>query len=317
MKLIKSSFAFVVMSTAICAAAASLESSPKVHSVGGAPNVRIDRFSDQAAHLFRRSGNPMLPGPDAPINFDQAPFITHGFAPNGDYVSYYNFDVQSTQPAPIFVLFREGASMPVEGQLNIVDVIPGEKAYNDFWNVVKVTVPANYVANQVASLADLMAAGYLTQVTNILVNCPIVPVGSTATVRYQSAMDTGLHKGWYRGKVVSYFNFSEKALAVTASRKVPLSPIYVTFNKNPNAMDAGSGPASGFVTDMMTGRTHNVVETTPEDASYSPLWYVEIYDNQSFAMVRDLATAEAAPLVVDGAATVNCPVVKRSQATRQ
>ncbi len=31
--------------------------------------------------------------------------------------AYYNFDVQSTVPAPIYVLFRDGESMPVQGQI--------------------------------------------------------------------------------------------------------------------------------------------------------------------------------------------------------
>jgi hypothetical protein len=36
-----------------------------------------------------------------------------------------HFDVQSTTPAPIYVLHRKGEMSPVAGQLNIVDMIPG------------------------------------------------------------------------------------------------------------------------------------------------------------------------------------------------
>src|SRR6478672_7640208 len=40
-------------------------------------------------------------------------------------VRYYNFDVQSTAPAPVYVLYREGEDKPVEGQLDIIDTLPG------------------------------------------------------------------------------------------------------------------------------------------------------------------------------------------------
>lgn len=56
---------------------------------------------------------------------------------------YYNFDVQPTAPAPIFVLFRQGETTPVANQLDIVDIIPGQAGYNDFWQVMKaLVVPA-------------------------------------------------------------------------------------------------------------------------------------------------------------------------------
>ena len=65
--------------------------------------------------------------------------------------------------------------------------------------------------------------------TRVLVNCPIVPAGSTAAHRLKGS-DTGLHMGWYRNKVVFYFNFSEAPLMVAGTGEVPVSPIYVTFN---------------------------------------------------------------------------------------
>jgi len=57
-----------------------------------------------------------------------------------------------------------------------------------------------------------------------------------------------------------------------------------------------------------TVQTHNVVETIPGDALYSPLWDVVPYDNASFAQVLDLASAQAVPNFGD-AAVVNCPIV--------
>ena len=223
----------------------------EIQTSAGPVAASIDRFSDQSGHLFRRSAMPGLPKANEAINLDQGPFITKGLGPDGSPVSYYNLDVMPTTPAPIYVLFAEGAAAPLDGQFNIVNVIPGESGYSDFWNVVKVTVPATYKANQITSLDGLMAAGFKMENTTILVNCPVVPEGSTATLRYQGSADTGLHQGWYKGMRVSYFHFAERDLALTSRGEVPLSPIFVTFNKNPDMKDATSGPASGF-----RGRQH-------------------------------------------------------------
>jgi hypothetical protein len=168
------------------------------------------------------------------------------------------------------------------------------------------------VANTITSESDVMNSGYPITETDILVNCPIVPDGSTAILRYLPSEDPGLTRGWYDTTVVFYFNFSEKELMVDGSGMVPLSPIYVCFNINPG--DPGGGPPSGFKSDS-TGRTHNVVETLPEDMTYSPLWFVNIYDNADFDLVHDLASAQMANILVMGAANVNCPVVENESSS--
>jgi Secretion system C-terminal sorting domain len=271
-----------------------------------AKKVSIDRFSLQSGHLFVRDGSNGLPGPNEPINFDHEPFISKGFGPHSEYVSYYNFDVQPTEPAPIYVLFRSGEDMPVEGQLNIVNVVPGDTGYNDFWEVNKVTVPQNYVANTITSYQQIIDSNYTVEETKTLVNCPIVPDSSTAALRL-GRESSGLTRGWYKNEVVYYFNFFEKALMTDQKDMVPLSPIYVSFNINPDQQ--GGGPPSGFKTEQVTGRTHNTVAALPKDESYSPLWMVNIYDNADFDKVHDLMSAKAANILVTGAANVNCPIV--------
>ncbi|WP_257297924.1 hypothetical protein [Haloarchaeobius sp. FL176] len=270
-----------------------------------APVAAVDRFSESAGTLHVRSDGNDLPGPDEPIDFDQAPFITRGLAPDGEPVEYYNFDVQATAPAPIYVLFHEGEDTPVEGQPNVVGVVPGDDGYNDFWQVHRVTVPEDYTANTITSAAGLMDSGYDVEATDMLVNCPIVPEGSTATKRAGDG-DTGLVQGWYDGQVVHYFTFGEASLTVTDG-SVPLSPIFVAFNTNPG-MDGG-GPASGFMTEMGSSQTHNVVATLPGDDGYSPLWQVAVYDNADFESVSDLESASDANILNNNAATVNCPIV--------
>jgi hypothetical protein len=275
-----------------------------------APRVSVDRFSDAAATLFKRSENSSLPGPNMPINFDQVPFITKGLSPTGGTVQYYNFDVMAEESAPIYVLFKDGESTPVPDQINIVGVIPGEAGYNDFWNVKKVTVPSYYRANTVTSVDELMAMGYTIENTDIIVNCPIVPEGSTASLRYNSG-DTGLTMGWYEDQVVFYFNFAEAAITGTPNLPgnplVPLADILVCFNINPGM--TGGGPPSGFKTETGTDQTHNVVSTIPTDTGYSPFWDVDVYDNADFDSVMDWTTATQATLLASGVAKVNCPIV--------
>lgn len=281
----------------------------QVNNPDNAKEVSIDRFSDAAAMLFRRSGNSALPAANAPINFDQGePFVTVGFGPGGEMAEYYNFDVQPTAPAPIWVLFKEGETTPVAGQLNIINVIPGDGGYNDFWRVYKVTVPTNYVANTASSLVDIQSRGFAIEKTDMLVNCPVVPKGSTADKRMGNG-DNGLVRGWYKNEVVYYFTFEEKALQTNSSGMVPVSPIYVTFNKNPDPNDPTSGPPSGFVSESGSAQTHNVLATLPSSGGYSPLWMVNVYDNSDFSGVMDLGTATSANILAMGVANVNCPVV--------
>lgn len=279
-----------------------------VHNPDQAEVVMVDRFSDEAGVLFQRSGNNQLPAANAPINFDMAPFITKGLGPGGELVEYYNFDVQPLNPIPIYVLFRQGEDMPLEGQLNIINAVPGDAGYSDFWHVMKVTVPADYKANSATSFDDISARGFDVEATTLIVNCPVVPEGSSASKRMGGA-PSGLVRGWYKDKVVFYFDFSEKMLERTSNGQVPVSPIYVTFNKNPDMNDPSSGPASGFVTESGTDQTHNVIATLPSHSTYSPLWMVNIYDNMDFANVSDLNSALMANILVNGAANVNCPVV--------
>jgi len=271
-----------------------------------APVAEIDRFSEDAGTLMVRSDGNDLPGPNEPIDFDQGPFITTGLGPGGATVRYYNFDVQPTAPAPIYAFFREGEATPVDGQLNVVGSIPGDDGYNDFWHVQQVTVPADYEANTVTNAAALMEAGYDVEPTGTIKNCPIVPDGSTATMRGGDAA-TDLVRGWYDDQVVSYFLFEEAPVSTTSDGMVPTSPIYVSFNVNPG--QEGGGPPSGFMSEDGSDQTHNVVATLPGEDSYSPLWSVNVYDNADFGSVSDLSSAIDADRLAAGTALVNCPVV--------
>lgn len=268
-----------------------------------ASRVTIDRFSEEAGMLHVRGPDNDLPDPGEAVDFDQD-FLAQGFGPEGEVVQYYDFDVQPTAPAPIYAFFDENGD-PVEGQLNVVGVVPGDDGYNDFWQVNKVTVPDGYEANTITSASSLMDAEYDVESTDVIKNCPVVPEGSTASMRHGDG-STELVDGWYDGQVVSYFLFEEAPIKAS-NGSVPRSPIYVTFNKNPD--EEGGGPPSGFKTETDSAQTHNVVATLPGDARYSPLWLVSIYDNTDFESVLDLESATSASILASDATNVNCPIV--------
>jgi hypothetical protein len=256
--------------------------------------------------LQLRTASNHIPGPNEPVDFDTGPFITQGLSPtSGKPVHYYNFDVQSTTPAPIYVLYREGEDKPVAGQLDIIDTLPGEKGYNDFRQVWKVLVTKDYVANSITDAAMLQKAGHKMQETGMLRNMPVVPDKSRASMRLKGE-DAELQRAWYRGQVAKYFSFNEAPLSA-AGTNVPVSPIYVTFNVNPD--QPNGGPASGFRIEPNSPQTHNVPATLPGDAGYSPLWLVIVYDNADWPAVHNLDTVLKAKVLAAGVATVNCPIV--------
>jgi hypothetical protein len=296
--------ALLIAAASLIASGAAAEAGTKPVDPAQAPVAAVDRFSDKAAHLQLRTPENHLPGPNQPVDFDSGPFITQGLAPKtGKPVRYYNFDVQTTMPAPVYVLYREGEDKPVEDQLDIIDTLPGETGYNDFRQAWKVTVPKDYVANTIVDAAALRDAGYKIEQTQVLRNMPVVPDKSTAKARLDGE-SAELHRAWYQGKVSKFFSFDEAPLSGSS---VPLSPIYVTFNVNPG--QPNGGPGSGFRSEPGSKQTHNVPATLPGDAGYSPLWLVAVYDNADFPSVRDLATVLKAKVLAPGAATVNCPIV--------
>src|SRR5436309_3381974 len=139
-------------------------------------------------------------------------------------VSYRDFGPQANVALPILVYFQASSpSSPVAGQRNIIDTIPGQPGYNDFWRVFKVLAPSGYVANTIRSLADAVASGYTIQMTDTVVNCPVV--NPNATVGGSPAT---LVSGWYRDHHGSYVH-ARTRFAVDGLLVVD-APIYACFH---------------------------------------------------------------------------------------
>jgi hypothetical protein len=237
---------------------------------------------------MRRSANPALPEPDQPIDLSRAPFSTQGLAPDGSVVRYYNFDAQRDRPATLWRLTQHGRAIG-----DVVDALPGDATYNDFWRIALVDVPDGVT---ITSAADIRAHQLAVRPDATIIDCPIVPRGTQARAATPAEL-------WYRGVRVTCLRF-DPPLVASETGAVPTSPIYVAFH--------GAGPASGFQT-AGTIQTHNVVMSVPGDADYSPLWAVHVYDRSAFDHVHDAASATAAPLVDPNGPLVNCPIYDHSQ----
>ena len=261
--------------------------------------VAVDRFSDEAGTVMRRSENSDLPAPNEPLDYD-SDFLQHALAPNGDDVSYYVFDVNSLQSAPVYsVVYASDPSKRVEGQASIFDSIPGDVGYNDFWQAIQVLVPDDYEVDSLRSLADIESSGYELVRTGTIINCPIVPFGSKAELANRDSV------GWYKGQHVQYFSFDVQRVSVVTDGPldVPYAIVRVIFEDN--------DPSKGMKVDAVTGKTHNVFDTIPGDDLYRALWRHDFVDADEFDSVHDWESSKAASKVdidMDNI-LVNCPVV--------
>jgi len=297
---------FLLAGILVTAGLGAAQAAMKAKDPDKAQIIAVDRFSKEAGHLQMRTAGNGIPGPNVPVDFDTGPFITQGLSPEGKLVRYYNFDVQSTTPAPVYVLYRKGEDQPVKGQLDIIDNLPGEGGYNDFRQIWKVTVPQDYRVNSITDATEIRDAGLHSEKTDALRNMPVVPDRSVARTRLngESAL---LQRAWYRGRIAKYFSFNEASLSAAGSDAVPVSPIFVAFNVNPD--QPNGGPTSGFYAESGSKQTHNVVSTLPRNPAYSPLWLVSVYDNADWSMVHNLDSVAKAKILAAAVASVNCPIV--------
>lgn len=223
----------------------------------------------------------------------------------GEDVVYYDFGMNSTTngpavvPAPIWAFIHgmdaDGNPRFVEGQHNIIDVVPGDEGYSDLWAVNFVVVPEDYEPDSITSRADLDAMstsmGYEIITPGVLVNCPVVPPGST--------LESGeaLTQGWYQGGRVYYPDFGlNPAVAI---------PIWVFVT----GMDAGGNPV------FVEGQ-RNIIDAIPGDEGYSDFWHVRMVMVDDSYEANSITSAEAVGdagfEVVQAPMVVNCPVVPRA-----
>ena len=139
--------------------------------------------------------------------------------------------------------------------------------------MVRVLVPDDFEPGSIRSLDDIEAAGFELERTGTIINCPIVPYGSTARLADRDA------SGWYKGKHVSYFVFdvTETSIVNPGALDVPYAVVRVIFEDN--------DPAKGTKENTDTGESHNVFDTLPGDALYRSLWRCAFVDEAELASV--------------------------------
>ncbi len=211
--------------------------------------------------------------------------------------SAVNDDDSEIIPAPIYAFITgfddEDNPQLVEGQHNIVDVIPGDEGYSDLWEVMFVVVPKDYVADSITTADEVLLADYEIITPDILINCPIVPAGSTL------AEGGDLVQGWYKGVEIYYFDFGPNP--------VETAPIYALIT----GLDDDENPQ------FVEGQ-HNIIDVIPGDEGYSAFWQVNLvivpqdYEADSITTAADVR-ASGYEMVQPGL-VVNCPVIRTDDA---
>lgn len=273
-----------------------------------APVAQVDRFQDSFAALFKRSGpafdpttfSQFIPPAGAPINLDN--FIEQGLGPAGEKVTYYTLDAASNRPSKAYQ-FVGADGAPVQGQLPVVDTLPGDSGYSDFVLITTVRVGSGYVANTLTSADKVQSAissGSVSMTaTTQINNWPRVPQGTTATRKFQGQTVTGF-RAWYKDQVASYLQF-ETGVQARPDGTVPMPPIIVIFKND-------ATPAEGFATEPGTQQTHNVLGSLPGRPGYTSLWDHSLGNLSGFNSVTNMQTAMA-NIKMKLNLTVNCPVV--------
>ena len=123
-----------------------------------APIAAVDRFSDKAATIC--SAHARQPSSRSPMSRSISTLDRSSRKACRPARASRCAITISTYKAPrrrrSTCSYREGEDKPVEGQLDIIDTLPGEKGYNDFRQVWKVSVPKDYVANTITDAATLL-----------------------------------------------------------------------------------------------------------------------------------------------------------------
>jgi hypothetical protein len=200
-----------------------------------APLLSVDRFSDAAGTLLRRS-------------------------PGGAPARCYNLDVRPATPNRYYVFYDRIGNYRL-GQFPVIEKVPGEPGYSDLWDIWKVFTPdtfreTNWVRDS-ATVERLLAdpaGGFTAASTGIYLNAPVVPEGTTAGSKAEgrAGRATRLY-AWYRGQRAPFLYF-EGSLHLSEDRRIPVSTIQLPGK---NARWPATVPAQAA--------------TWPKGAGYSPL----------------------------------------------
>ena len=236
---------------------------------------------------------PVTPGPVDNLDRPNPIPYVHGWYKGAD-ITYFDFGSSPTIAAPILAFFESSnPETAIDGQMNIIDAIPGQPSYSDFWRVYKILAPSSYTPNSITSFEEAVASGYEIVPTDIVVNCPVVNPGTTTEEKSNS-----LVQGWYRGREVYYFDFGTNTGATMSV--LEYAPIYAFFRAN-------GDPVEG---------QRNIIDVVIGEPGYSDLWHVIAVTVEDAYVANTLKSAgDIIDAVASGSVTihntdiyVNCPL---------
>jgi len=238
-----------------------------------APILQVDRFSDVAGTLLRRSLDPQLPAPNEPIDLDAAPFSVSVDAPDGRSRVCYDLDLRPASPARFYVFYDEQGNYQLT-QFPVVDVAPGDPGYTDIWDIWKVTVPPGFREDNGirdrATVDKLLAdsnSGFSALRTGILLNGPIVPEGSRARLKADNKGGSAmLRYAWFRGLRAPYLYFEGSLNADGVNAPVAV----MTLTREPGPLEL----SRALLRPEGNATTSARVSAVPGARGYSPMWKV-------------------------------------------
>ncbi len=240
-----------------------------------------------AGYFVRSQLNPSQPSAAAFLNFTdqyQGPLDDSGsaFAKNvplivglsrGQLAWYWFVGPTSNTVNPVY-FFQYPNGQPVQGQAPIADVKPGDSAYTGFWEIKNITVPASYAANTIKSFDSLNRAQQAGLVTvsdsNRVLNGPIVARNvKTEIVNGEPAITSV----WYRSKLATMAIFETNLAGGSQVSVIPIWLIQREPDKYP-LLEWVAGKDLNGDGDLID--SNDLIDQTPGQAGYSPLWQVQI-----------------------------------------
>jgi hypothetical protein len=289
-----------------------LDATIRIIEVVNAPSVDND-YIDEAPPTFYEL-DPITP---QNMDFDRENnmFPAHSGWYNDFEIHYYKFRMYTPSTLPgVITLGSASSDVPVQNVYMVTttggfDGVVGMPIvqyhhespleYSDFMEIVFVTAPANYMADEYRSEADVTGSGAVTTPSGIILNMPVVPTNSTL----QHPETKGTTKApidhvpvWYMGvEVWTYvFEVTDQAAADFLSFTRPEDPADPAFaiTVAPFAFTTASQRAVSaiqlwHVNQYTRGVTQgensggpspagmrNIINLDRGDAGYSPLWRI-------------------------------------------
>ncbi len=176
----------------------------------------------------------------------------------GEKTYYWDFGVSVPNTADLYRAIsgfsESGGPIFVEGQDPVVDTVPGDPGYSDFWRIIFYVVDGDFVPGSARSVAAVRDAGHRIIDPEITVNCPIVDAGARANERV-------LNPGWHVGRQIVYFDFGRDQIRAGTSN----ANIYVFVD----GFDVDGSPRiSGGATPILDARTGDSIYSALRRVNY-------------------------------------------------